>query len=95
MKLLYLFALALVLVLTGCSQHYVMKLSNGTQIVTASKPVAKGGSYYFKDASGAEQSISQGRVREIEHGRYVAPLTPGAGTEMTTDALERYRFQAN
>ncbi len=31
----------------------------------------------------------------IEHGRYVAPLTPGAGTEMTTDALERYRFQAN
>jgi hypothetical protein len=65
MKLLYLFALALVLVLTGCSRHYVMKLSNGTQIITASKPVAKGGSYYFKDASGAEQSISQGRVREI------------------------------
>ena len=31
----------------------------------------------------------------IEHGRYVAPLTPGAGTEMSTDALERYRFQAN
>jgi L-fuconate dehydratase len=31
----------------------------------------------------------------IEHGRYVAPLTPGAGTEMTIDALERYRYQAD
>jgi uncharacterized protein YcfL len=53
------------LTLTGCSRHYAITLNNGTQFVTSSKPRLKGGSYYFKDASGQEQSISQGRVREI------------------------------
>jgi hypothetical protein len=56
--------LALVL-LPGCAQHYVVKMSNGVQFVTASKPKLKGGSYYFKDAQGTPQSVSQGRVAEI------------------------------
>jgi L-fuconate dehydratase len=30
---------------------------------------------------------------QIEHGRYVAPRDPGAGTEMTKAALEDYRYQ--
>ncbi len=53
------------LLLPACSRHYVLKMSNGVQIVTASKPRLKGGSYYFKDASGREQSVPQGRVQEI------------------------------
>jgi L-fuconate dehydratase len=31
----------------------------------------------------------------IDDGRYVAPRTPGAGTEMTRTSLEQYRFQAD
>ena len=29
--------------LTGCAHHYVMKLTNGAQITTASKPKLKDG----------------------------------------------------
>ena len=50
--------------LTGCAHHYVMKLSNGTEITTASKPKLKDGVYYFKDAKGDEHSMTAGRVRE-------------------------------
>ncbi len=50
----------------GCAQHYVMKLSNGYEITTASKPKLKGASYHFKDAKGQENMISQGRVMQIE-----------------------------
>ncbi len=49
----------------GCARHYVIKLNNGLQITTASKPKLKGASYHFKDAAGRDQSISEGRVREI------------------------------
>ena len=52
--------------LTGCSNHYVITLSSGTQIGTQGKPVLKGGSYYFKDATGVEKSVSAGRVSQIE-----------------------------
>ncbi len=52
--------------LCGCANHYVMKLNNGLQVTTASKPKLKGGYYYFKDASGRENYIPQTRVREIE-----------------------------
>lgn len=61
-------ALSLMVSLTmlpGCARHYVIKMSNGVQITTASKPKLKGSSYYFKDASGREQSVPQGRVQEI------------------------------
>ena len=54
------------LVLCGCAHEYVMKLTNGRQVTTASKPKLKGGNYYFKDAKGREVSVPQGRVREIE-----------------------------
>ena len=51
--------------LTGCAHHYVMKLNNGAQITTASKPKLKEGIYYFKDAKGEEHSVAAARVREI------------------------------
>jgi hypothetical protein len=52
--------------LTGCARQYVMKLSNGTRVTTASKPKLKQGYYTFKDAAGNQNKISQNRVLEIE-----------------------------
>jgi hypothetical protein len=49
----------------GCTRHYVMKMSNGLQITTASKPKLKGATYYFKDATGKVNKVSQSRVLEI------------------------------
>ena len=51
--------------LTGCAHHYVMKLNNGMQVTTASKPKLKEGVYYFNDAKGEEHAVSEARVREI------------------------------
>jgi hypothetical protein len=53
------------LVLSGCASHYVIKLANGGELTTASKPRLKDGAYYFKDAKGQERAVSAGRVREI------------------------------
>jgi len=59
-------ALALgLLMLCGCSHTYVMKLSNGSQIVTPGKPKLKGGTYYYKDARGEVYSVPQTRVIEL------------------------------
>lgn len=59
--------LLICLALTGCARQYVMKLSNGTRITTASKPKLKHGYYTYKDAAGNEaRPIPQGRVLEIE-----------------------------
>jgi hypothetical protein len=51
--------------LTGCAHHYVMKLTDGAQITTASKPKLKEGVYFFKDAKGEEHAVGAARVREI------------------------------
>jgi len=51
--------------LTGCAHHYVMKLTNGAQITTASKPKLKDGTYRFKDAKGEEQLVPVFVVREV------------------------------
>ena len=53
------------LALTGCAHHYVMKLNNGGQITTATKPKLKEGIYHFKDAKGEEHFVPVARVREI------------------------------
>jgi hypothetical protein len=64
-KLTLVFLIGL-LTMCGCAHQYVIKLNNGAQIVTASKPKSKGNSYYFKDAKGREHLIPMGRVSEIE-----------------------------
>jgi hypothetical protein len=51
--------------LTGCAHHYLMKLTNGAQITTASKPKLKEGIYYFNDAKGEEHAVAAARIREI------------------------------
>jgi hypothetical protein len=59
------FYLVCALALSGCAHHYMIKLNNGAQVATASKPQLKGGNYVFKDANGREVSIPRSRVREI------------------------------
>jgi hypothetical protein len=51
--------------LTGCAHHYVMKLTDGAQITTATKPKLKEGIYHFKDAKGEEHFVPASRVREL------------------------------
>ena len=51
---------------SGCSHQYVMKMTNNTKIVTASKPKLQNGVYVYKDAKGNQHSISQSRISEIE-----------------------------
>ena len=60
------FAFGLGFLLCGCSTQYVVKLTNGGEFTTPSKPKLKGSAYYFKDAHGNQQSIPAGRVTEIE-----------------------------
>ncbi len=52
-------------VLTGCAHSYVLRLTNGSQITTASKPHLKDGAYCFKDAKGRQQAVMAASVSEI------------------------------
>jgi hypothetical protein len=65
MKTILLLLCSGLLALTGCSHQYVMKLNNGTRIVTDRKPTLEKGSYVYKDAKGVKHFVSQGRVVEI------------------------------
>ena len=49
----------------GCAHQYVIKLDNGMDITTASKPKLSEGTYSFKDAKGEEHFVAAGRVREV------------------------------
>ena len=68
MKTTVILLLFSVLALSGCSRHYVMTMNNGTQVVASSKPRLQGGTYFYKDATGMEQVIPQGRVRQVSPG---------------------------
>ena len=58
--------LAGLLLSTGCARHYVLTMSNGDQIRTASKPKLVNGFYYFKDPAGGKAApVFAGRVSEI------------------------------
>jgi hypothetical protein len=58
--------------LCGCSNQYVIKLSNGTQITTVGKPKLDKGYYVYKDAHGDKHSVAQGRVVEIANASIAA-----------------------
>ena len=67
MKMFRLALLLGLLALCGCAhRQYVMKLSNGRQMTVVGKPKLKGSTYYYKDATGEQNGIPQGRVREIQ-----------------------------
>jgi hypothetical protein len=71
MKRLLLPLAAAAMMSAGCAHQYVMKLTNGTQISTPSKPKLKGANYYYKDALGRENVMPQSRVMEVEPASFV------------------------
>ena len=50
----------------GCAHEYVMKLSNGEQLLTPHKPKLKGTYFIYKGARGQEHMVPQSRVEQIE-----------------------------
>jgi PBP1b-binding outer membrane lipoprotein LpoB len=58
--------LAGALLLSGCASHYVIKLSNGNEITSTTKPKLDGNVYHITDANGVDHMVPRGRVREIE-----------------------------
>jgi hypothetical protein len=53
-------------VLCGCAHEYLMKLSNGYQIISVSKPKTQGTNYLFTDDTGMQHMIPKSRVATIE-----------------------------
>jgi hypothetical protein len=58
--------LASLTVLCGCAHQYLMKLSNGDQVVSLSKPKLREHNYYFTDSEGVAAAVPQSRVVKIE-----------------------------
>ena len=52
--------------LCGCAHEYLMKLSNGDQIISVSRPKAQGTNYLFTDGTGMQHVIPKSRVATIE-----------------------------
>ncbi len=60
------FALFVVLIgLCGCTHQYLMKLSNGDQFISASKPELQGDTYHYTDETGGRYVIPKSRVVKI------------------------------
>jgi hypothetical protein len=53
-------------VLCGCAHHYLMKLSNGDQTISISKPKLQGTNYHFTGGNGVEYMIPKSRVAKIK-----------------------------
>jgi hypothetical protein len=52
-------------VLCGCTHHYLMKLSNGDQTISFSKPKLQGTNYHFTGGNGVAYVIPNSRVVKI------------------------------
>ena len=57
--------------LCGCAHRYLMKLSNGDQMISVSKPKLEGTNYHFRSEAGTECVIPRSRVVKIETGAVV------------------------
>jgi hypothetical protein len=51
--------------LCGCAHQYLMKLDNGDQIISLTKPKRQGTTYHFTDRAGAQHVIPESRVLKI------------------------------
>jgi hypothetical protein len=67
-------------VLCGCTHHYLLKLSNGDQTISLSKPKLQGTNYHFTGGNGVEYVIPKSRVVKIKTisaiGEEKKPLSP-------------------
>jgi len=54
-----------VVFLSGCRHQYLMKLSNGDQIFSSSRPKLQGTNYLFTDDSRVHYVIPKSRVAKI------------------------------
>ena len=54
--------------LSGCAHRYLMKLTDGQQMIAISKPRLEGGNYHFRDEQGLECAIPKSRVAVIVTG---------------------------
>ncbi|MGE3309993.1 MAG: YgdI/YgdR family lipoprotein [Limisphaerales bacterium] len=61
-----LFTLAAAVLLSGCSNRYVITTTNGSKIITSRKPKRVDSKYVFKDGYGKTNEIPVMRVRVIE-----------------------------
>jgi uncharacterized lipoprotein len=52
--------------LCGCVRHYLMKLSDGDQTISVSKPKLQGTNYHFRGSDGGEYAIPRSRVVKIK-----------------------------
>ena len=62
MRKLKVFLLLTLIALSGCAHHYIITMSNGSQIATTSKPKQQGNYYVYKDAAGKDSRIASGMV---------------------------------
>ena len=76
MKQLALMLLVGLSLLCGCAHTYVITLSDGRRVTSASKPRLQNGQYTFKDAAGRTSSVPAGRVKEIAPASMVEEQKP-------------------
>jgi hypothetical protein len=69
-------------VLCGCAHHYLMKLSDGYQTISVSKPKLQGTNYHFTGTDGVGYMIPRSRVVNIKtisaEEQEKKPLSPPA-----------------
>jgi hypothetical protein len=53
-------------VLCGCAHQYLLRISDGDQIISLSRPKLQGTNYYFTGGDGVEHVIPQSRVVKIK-----------------------------
>jgi hypothetical protein len=78
------------LVLTGCATPYVLRLTNGSEILTPGKPQLKGGIYYFKDANGERHAVMAASVREIAPASMVKAEDKSQPVKMKSDKKRKW-----
>jgi hypothetical protein len=58
---------AILAVLSGCASHqYLLKLSDGAQVIAVTKPKLQGNDYYFTDDSGQQDVVPKSRVVKVQ-----------------------------
>jgi len=57
--------LGVLVILCGCRHQYLMKLSNGDQIISSTRPKVQGTNYLFTDDNRVHYVIPRSRVAKI------------------------------